>query len=173
MCRALLIATLIVVGSFSGSASADPLTAWSMNASSCTPALPSATAYSVSGGAIISVSLNSTFYCSIPYNLRQSHGTSNTLLLTYKGNSNYTGCTGICPAQKWITASVIALSRTTGTESVVATLISATSATVATQGLRFTYAFDFDANFYYVVLKASGDGGTYTQYAYGVAIQDS
>jgi hypothetical protein len=165
------LSALVAIAVLSGRADADPATIWSMNAASCTPAQPAGTNNTVTGGAVTNITASQSFYCPIPYNLRQLNGTTNTMTLYYSGLSNY-GCVGICQRAHWVSAELVAMSRSTGAETTVVTLGSATSATFASVSAGFSYAFDFDANVYYVRIHAEGTP-TWPQNVFSVALKDS
>jgi hypothetical protein len=157
---------------FASNAHADPATIWSMNAASCTPAQPAGTNYAISAGAVTNlIAHQQYFYCPIAYNLRQLNGTSNTLTLHFSGTSNYP-CGGLCTQPHYVVADLVAMSRTTGAETIVATAASFSSSTFATVTTGFSYTYDFDANVYYVRIHAEGTT-SWPQNVYAVALKDS
>lgn len=170
--RSLVVSLGILLGLLSARvASADPATIWSANAASCVPAQALSSSVTISAGAVYVTTSPVYFYCPINTSLRQSNGTSNTLTLVYSGTSNY-GCSGLCTAPHFTEADLVALSRSTGAETTVVALGSTTSSVATSVSSSFSYAFDFDANVYYVRILVRGST-TYPQYVYAVALKDS
>jgi hypothetical protein len=161
-----------LVAGLNAHADADPATIWSMNAASCTPAQAAGTSYSISGGAVTNlVAHQQYFYCPIPSSLRQLNGPTNTITLYYSGQSNY-GCSGICQQAHWVQIELVAMSRTTGVESTEITLGSTAASGFSSVSTTFSKTFDFDANVYYVRIRAEGNAA-WPQTIYAVALKDS
>jgi hypothetical protein len=166
------LSALVAIAVLSARADADPATIWSMNAASCTPAQAAGTSYSISGGAVTNlVAHGQYFYCPISSSLRQLNGTTNTITLYYSGQSNY-GCISLCQQAHWVEVQLVAMSRTTGAETTVVTLGSTAAASFASVSSGFSYAFDFDANVYYVRIRAEGTT-TWPENIYAVTLKDS
>ena len=166
------LSAVVLVACFAAQADADPATIWSMNAASCTPAQAAGTSYSISGGAVTNIVAHQQyFYCPIASNLRQLNGTTNTITLYYTGQSNY-GCSGLCQQAHWISVELVAMSRSSGAETSVVTLGSTAASAFSSVSAAFSYAFDFDANVYYVRIRAEGNT-TWPQTIYAVALKDS
>jgi hypothetical protein len=165
------LSALVAIAVLSGRADADPATIWSMNAASCTPAQPAGTNNTVTGGAVTNITASQSFYCPIPYNLRQLGGTSNTLTLYYSGPSNW-GCSGLCTGPHYVIASLVAMSRSTGAETTVVDLPSVTAGSFSSVSVAFSHAFDFDANVYYVRVRTLAST-SFVQSFYAIALKDS
>lgn len=170
--RSWLMSLVVVLGICASARIAESAnTIWSASASSCTPGQAPSSSYSVVNGALRVIGQAQIFFCPIHHELRQSNGTSNTLTLTYKGNAFY--CTGFCPQVPYNTRAILVeMSRSTGAETVVATVSSTSSAAVQSLNTSFSYTFDFDANLYYVRLEVNGVVAN-PQDVYGVALKDS
>jgi hypothetical protein len=163
---ALLVSALV---GLAGSRTADAGTAWSSNGASCTVAAGSGS-YSVNAGTVHVTNGNTvTLYCPVSYSTGLSGLTLLTIEADHQGLTVFNGRID----QAYVRAEVVAMSRSTGAESVLYTFFPGSSSTYLLDDDNFSLpAMNFDANFYYVrvTINVHTSVSGYDQTFYGVAL---
>lgn len=142
---------------------ANAATIWSTGGATCTPV--SYTGYNVSAGAVTAgAGTTVTLYCAVGKS-ETTAGAYNKIEIIHKGTTSGTTVN--------IQADLIRLDRSTGTETVLATVTGGSSATVISSSAYYltTNAFDWNTYFYYVKVRlTSGVVAGQLQTLYGVSL---